>query len=47
MFGENIDIDFSEYTVDELVLSNYDVEDEKETTFKLRPYEARLLKLKV
>lgn len=46
MFNKEVDIDYSDYTVDELVLSNYDVDDATETNFTLRPYEARLLKLK-
>lgn len=46
MFDQHEEMDFSAYEIDSLVLANYEVVDGLANEFTLRPYEARLYKLK-
>lgn len=46
MFDQHEEMYFSEYEIDSLILANYEVMDDLANEFTLRPYEARLYKLK-
>lgn len=45
MFDKELDLDLSDYQAEELVLSNYEVDQPLNLDMTLRPYEARLVKL--
>ncbi|MDN6195854.1 MAG: alpha-glucosidase [Atopostipes suicloacalis] len=46
LVGKEEEIDLSNYSYEELLLTNYDVSDPSAKVFNLRPYEARLYKIK-